>query len=77
MGPAVGQWAEVRSGKGSRSKSKSRRGSGKRNCDSMAEEEVVKPKYEVEEISIKTKVQKILDLSSTRYSSISLGRLLS
>jgi len=32
----------------------------------MAEEDGSKPKYEVEEISIKTRVQKILDLSTTR-----------
>ena len=33
----------------------------------MAEEEGSKPKYEVEEISIKTRVQKILDLSTSRW----------
>ena len=32
----------------------------------MADEDGSKPKYEVEEISIKTRVQKILDLSTTR-----------
>ena len=32
-----------------------------------AEEEGSKPKYEVEEISIKTRVQKILDLSTSRW----------
>ena len=38
----------------------------------MAEEDGSKPKYEVEEISIKTRVQKILDLSTTR-SDLSIG----
>ena len=38
----------------------------------MAEEDGSKPKYEVEEISIKTRVQKILDLSTTR-SDVSIG----
>ena len=33
----------------------------------MAEEDGSKPKYEVEEISIKTRVQKILDLSTSRW----------
>ena len=32
-----------------------------------AEEDGTKPKYEVEEISIKTRVQKILDLSTSRW----------
>ena len=32
-----------------------------------AEEDGSKPKYEVEEISIKTRVQKILDLSTSRW----------
>ena len=38
-----------------------------RSRKAMAEEEGSKPKYEVEEISIKTRVQKILDLSTSRW----------